>query len=170
MRHLSSLFVAVALVLGAGTATAETTNQETRTQAGPVELFFEFDSASIDDDATSDEKLKPVAHWARCYHRRGKIVLEGHADPIGTESYNVGLSARRSEAVRAKLIELGVKPEQIVLGMYGETGPLRENHAQDRRVTAKTTTEPLEAVVKREGENGAVSAMVVVEPTGEDAG
>jgi outer membrane protein OmpA-like peptidoglycan-associated protein len=96
MRHLSSLFVAVALVLGAGTASAET---KSTSQSGPVELFFEFDSASINDDATSDEKLAPVAHWARCYNRRGKIVLEGHADPVGTDSYNVGLSARRSEAV-----------------------------------------------------------------------
>ena len=176
MTHLSSLFVAVA-VLGGGSAIADTgtstkptstLDDDPAAKLQSADLFFEFDSANVGDDAASNEKLGRVARWAKC-HPRGKVVLEGHTDPIGTNKYNIGLSARRADAVRATLIELGARPDQIVIGMYGEVGPLRDSDAENRRVTAKTTMAPLDAIVKKEGANGA-TAMVVLQPVSQDEG
>jgi len=43
-----------------------------------------------------------------------EVTLEGHTDSIGSNQYNIGLSRRRAEAVKAKLIEFGLAEDRIV--------------------------------------------------------
>lgn len=137
--------------------------------AGPVstsaaqtssELFFAFDSATLRGDTADD--LAPLVTWAQ-QNPEGTIVLEGHADPIGPADYNVGLSARRAEAVRGQLEQMGVAPDRIVLSMYGEDGKQRPSLAQNRRVTAYGTQAPLYEIVDRTLAQNA-TALVWEEP------
>ena len=104
------------------------------------EMFFDYDSSAIGED------LQPVAdELAQTPGQR--IILEGHADATGSAPYNVGLSTRRAEAVRDTLVARGVDPERFVLALYGEDGERRAHPAQDRRVSIRTTDEPLYSIV-----------------------
>jgi outer membrane protein OmpA-like peptidoglycan-associated protein len=58
-----------------------------------------------------------------------KVILQGHADNVGSESYNLKLGMDRSEAVREELIALGVAAERLSTLSFGETQPLFNDDA-----------------------------------------
>lgn len=53
-----------------------------------------------------------------------KIVLQGHADYVGSDSYNEKLGLERAEAVRQELVALGVSGDKISTVTFGETKPV----------------------------------------------
>ncbi len=83
-------------------------------------LFFALDRADLRGDELAT--VEAIAELAR---RGGsaRIVLAGHADRAGPQSYNWTLSRRRAETVRSALVALGVNPERILSNAYGETRP-----------------------------------------------
>lgn len=60
-----------------------------------------------------------------------KLRITGHADAMGTEDYNLELSARRAFSVRDNLIELGVPARQVITEGFGEVAPLAANVRED---------------------------------------
>ena len=72
-----------------------------------------------------------------------EVTIVGHTDYIASNAYNMGLSKRRAEAVKAKLIELGLDPSRIVgIVPRGEEEPIADNattegRAKNRRVEFK---------------------------------
>ena len=75
------------------------------------------------------------------------IQVEGHTDSIGSESYNLELSARRAEAVKNLLVQKGVDPVRIRTMAFGESAPISSNdteygRAQNRRVEIKVAPVP----------------------------
>ena len=72
-----------------------------------------------------------------------EVTIVGHTDYIASNEYNMGLSKRRAEAVKAKLIELGLDPSRIVETVArGEEEPVADNsttegRAKNRRVEFK---------------------------------
>jgi peptidoglycan-associated lipoprotein len=52
------------------------------------------------------------------------VVLEGHADVIGDEEFNMQLGLRRAETVKMELEQLGIPPERMSVASLGETKPL----------------------------------------------
>ncbi len=73
---------------------------------GLVRVRFAFDSAQLDDAA-----MKGLRGDAECLSRRrpSALLIEGHCDERGTTQYNIALGARRADAVRKYLADLGVK-------------------------------------------------------------
>jgi outer membrane protein OmpA-like peptidoglycan-associated protein len=82
------------------------------------------------------------------------VIVEGHADSRGSESYNMALSQRRADTVRAELVAGGVPPNQIVARGMGEGYPVTTNataagQQQNRRVeiviqgASTTSTQPM---------------------------
>jgi len=62
------------------------------------------------------------------------MTVEGHTCWIGTEEYNMGLSQRRSDAVKQKFIEeFGISADRIVVEGYGESRPVADNNTQAGR-------------------------------------
>ncbi len=114
--------------------------------AANTDVHFRFDSAAL--PATADGALQTMARTAQA-HPNQRLVLDGHADPVGAAPYNVALSLRRAEAVRDRLIKLGVDSERIVLSSYGEDAPLGASDAAERRVSMRLTTEAVGEVVDR---------------------
>jgi peptidoglycan-associated lipoprotein len=73
---------------------------------GLVRVRFGFDSAILDDAAR-----KSLQDDAQCISRRhpAALLIEGHCDERGTAQYNIALGARRADAVKKYLADLGVK-------------------------------------------------------------
>lgn len=113
-------------------------------RAADVDLLFDTNSATIKPDAT--KQLTQIVRWAE-KHPSGIVLLDAHADPRGSEAANVRLSAKRAEAVRDLLVSLGIDEERIVLGLFGEDAPRGGPYAQERRVTASVTLDPLYEVI-----------------------
>ena len=69
-------------------------------------------------------------------HPQVRVVCTGHADLPGDRQFNLTLSRRRAEAVRAYLLQSGIEPARALLNFFGEerastTGP------SDRRVEVR---------------------------------
>jgi outer membrane protein OmpA-like peptidoglycan-associated protein len=127
----------VSLAVAAVTANAEPVNPST-------EVFFEFDSAQLSRKAK--DELDAAAKQAKA-SPNAKVVIDAHTDPVGTAPYNVALSIRRAKAARDHLICKGVDPNNIVMAYYGEAGPQRATHAEDRRVSVELTDSPLYVII-----------------------
>lgn len=96
-------------------------------------VFFGFDSPKLSPE--TEEKLKAAAS---CIKDQGRLVyLEAHADPRGTEEYNILLTDKRGQGVKQFLVNLGVPPENMQViskGSLEATGSDEAGYAQDRRV------------------------------------
>lgn len=67
-------------------------------------IHFAFDSAQL--PLESFVFLDRVAEVLKMERAAGaKLVVEGHTDAVGSENYNLRLSARRSEAVKQYLVD-----------------------------------------------------------------
>jgi outer membrane protein OmpA-like peptidoglycan-associated protein len=92
-----------------------------------AELTFAPGSAEIvfDSDGKVAAKLDRTASWAH-ENPGGLVVLDGHADRVGSEPLNLHLSMQRAKAVRDRLIAAGVDPDQLILAAFGEHGQRHE--------------------------------------------
>jgi outer membrane protein OmpA-like peptidoglycan-associated protein len=68
-----------------------------------------------------------------------EIEIQGHTDSQGSDSYNLDLSQRRANSVRAYLLQKGIAASRISAVGYGESIPratndTAEGRAQNRRV------------------------------------
>jgi len=102
-------------------------------------LNFDFDKSYVKPQY--DEMLTNLKEFIT--KNDYEVTIEGHTDYIASNQYNMGLSKRRAEAVKAKLIELGLDPSRIVaIVPRGEEEPVADNsttegRAKNRRVEFK---------------------------------
>jgi outer membrane protein OmpA-like peptidoglycan-associated protein len=86
------------------------------------------------------------------------ILVEGHTDDVGTDTYNMSLSQRRADAVGDYLRGAGVAASRLVIKWYGESQPKvandsDANKALNRRVQfVITANEKMKAEAKQEAE------------------
>ena len=83
--------------------------------------------------------MKGLREDAQCLARRrpSALLIEGHCDERGTVQYNIALGARRANAVRKYLADLGVKTRFDTVS-FGKEIPLVDGSgesvwAQNRR-------------------------------------
>lgn len=67
------------------------------------------------------------------------VEIEGHADSVGADDYNQGLSQRRADAVKSFLVQQGISGSRLSTSGMGEHHPVTENDSasgrqQNRRV------------------------------------
>jgi len=91
-------------------------------------LYFEFDDSGL--TARTERQLAIVAEILNQSAER-VIRINGHADALGSDNYNVGLSDRRAESIRQTLIGRGVKPGQVVTEAFGAAKPRKPNFLPD---------------------------------------
>lgn len=89
-------------------------------------IYFEFDSARL--DAGNQANLSQKAKWLQNNLQVGSVLIEGHCDERGTDAYNMALGARRADAVKDYLIDLGVPNSKLETQSYGEEKPADPNH------------------------------------------
>lgn len=85
------------------------------------DVYFDYDRFSIRNDAIT--VLKENAQTLAAGLSNKEIVIEGHCDQRGTESYNMVLGKRRANAVKDFLVHLGVPDENIQVVSYGKEKP-----------------------------------------------
>lgn len=109
------------------------------------DVLFEYDKADLKPGAT--RKLYPLVTFLKENPERN-LVIEGHTDSLGSDSYNLDLSERRAGAVQSFLLQNGINSTRIAARGYGEAYPVVSNgteagRQQNRRV---------EVVILHEGE------------------
>ena len=60
------------------------------------------------------------------------VLIEGHTDSIGSDSYNQRLSERRAQAVKAYLVSRGVAASRLTTEGKGESEPIADNTKNGR--------------------------------------
>jgi len=110
-----------------------------------AETNFDFDKAVLKpegkarlDDLVS--KLKAV--------NLEVIIAVGHTDSIGSKSYNMKLSLRRANSVKAYLVSKGIEANRIYTEGKGEAQPIADNRTKEGR--AKNRRVEIEVVGTRE--------------------
>ena len=105
-------------------------------EAAKFLVFFDWDKATL-----TPEARRIIASAADEFKKIGstRIVATGYTDLSGTPQYNLALSERRADAVKAELVRLGVPAAVITTIGMGEADPLVPTkdgvrEAQNRRV------------------------------------
>lgn len=101
-----------------------------------AETLFDFDKAVVKPEGRKrlDELVASIASV-----NVDAIIAVGHTDSIGSDAYNLKLSMRRAEAVKAYLVSRGIAPDRVSIDGKGERQPVadnrtREGRAKNRRV------------------------------------
>ena len=104
-------------------------------------IHFDFDKASIRSDSTSllneiATALKNNPLWT--------LKITGHTDSIGDSGYNLKLSKKRADSVKAALVKRGITADRLATVGAGASAPVASNknlqgRALNRRVVLNRT-------------------------------
>lgn len=83
-------------------------------------LYFPFDSATLSGSASM--ALEQLVQYVKDAGNVG-ITINGHADRVGTDEYNMTLSEERSKFVREALLRAGVPENLVHYFAFGESDP-----------------------------------------------
>jgi len=68
-----------------------------------------------------------------------RVRIEGHTDNVGGESFNLKLSQKRAESVKAYLVAKGIAEDRLDSAGYGLTRPLASNRTEKGRAQNRRT-------------------------------
>jgi len=114
--------------------------QAKQTERGIVltlgDVLFDSGQASLKPGAAST--IDRLSNFLASQPDRS-LIIEGHTDSMGSDSFNQQLSESRAESVKAALVAKGIASERIVAVGKGEAAPVAGNDTsagrqQNRRV------------------------------------
>ncbi|HEX9776669.1 MAG TPA: OmpA family protein [Geopsychrobacteraceae bacterium] len=96
-------------------------------------LVIEYTTSQSGFGAQAARELKLLAAKIKSTGQ-GRLVVEGHTDSVGSESFNLKLSQQRADKVRQALInDFGVAADRVVAKGYGSADPVAGNGTQEGR-------------------------------------
>lgn len=98
-------------------------------------VYFAYDSSQITTE------MRTIINKHQNFlkkHSNIKVILEGHTDERGANSYNVVLGEKRAQSIKDILLSSGIPDTQVEIISYGELKPLsmggnEEAWSKDRR-------------------------------------
>ncbi len=116
-------------------------------------MQFDFDKSSV--PASGTENLNDLTKVLKEYEDT-EILIEGHTDNTGDDSYNQTLSEERASSVKNYLVSQGVVSSRISSLGYGENQPLQDNDSEKGRAANRRVEVAIYANKKmqRMAENG----------------
>lgn len=93
-------------------------------------ILFGFDSSDLQSQARSN--LQQLAANLN-QHDRTDVLIIGHTDATGSESYNQALSERRAQSAASYVESQGVAAERVSIRGMGETDPVATNETEEGR-------------------------------------
>ena len=103
-----------------------------------------FRSAKSNLLSSAQVKLDQVANALLAVRARN-LIVEGHTDSQGSESYNQGLSQRRADTVRDYLVQRGYPADRIQARGKGKGSPIADNASPEGRANNRR----VEIVIER---------------------
>lgn len=82
-------------------------------------VFFDWDKHTI--SASANDVVRTVAEDIKERSDVSHVIITGHTDTSGGETYNQALSLKRANATRAALIKQGIPAKKIRVEGHGET-------------------------------------------------
>jgi outer membrane protein OmpA-like peptidoglycan-associated protein len=101
-----------------------------------LQVYFDNDSGKLKPESYTD--LERVIEFMKLVPGASG-ELQGHTDSVGKDSYNLSLSQKRADSVKAYLASKGVAAARLTSKGYGESQPVAgndtpEGRAENRRV------------------------------------
>ncbi len=122
-------------------ATAAPTSEKVTFEA---DAFFDFDKSVL--KPAGKAKLEDLVSKLKGTDIE-VVVATGHTDWTGTEAYNLKLSMRRANAVKAFLVSKGIPADRVFTEGKGESKPVASNRTSEGR--AKNRRVEVEVVGNR---------------------
>ncbi len=91
-------------------------------------IYFAFDSSAV--ESNYHDELQKLAEQLKT-KASAKVQVEGNCDERGSNQYNLALGARRAEAVKAKLVQMGASDSNVTTISYGKEKPVAEGHTEE---------------------------------------
>jgi peptidoglycan-associated lipoprotein len=92
------------------------------------DVLFAYDRSEVQGDEMT--KIGQIANFVK-QNDTVLVLLDGHTDPRGGNTYNQTLSQRRVQAVREALVKAGVPPDRISTVASGERRPKCAEKTED---------------------------------------
>ena len=108
--------------------------------------LFEFNKAVLTEEARKKLDAEVVAKLRDLREVR-YIIVNGHADRLGSNEYNQKLSEKRADAVRAYLVSKGVDASKVETLGFGKTLPVKSCPDQKDRKSLIECLSPNRRVV-----------------------
>lgn len=115
-----------------------------RTMAAPI--YFGFDRS----DLTAESRETLEAKWKILSANPAmRITIEGHADDLGSDEYNLALGQRRAAAAKRYLMQRDLDSTRVEIASFGEERPTCQdgteacrarNRRDETRITAGEPT------------------------------
>ena len=112
--------------------------------------LFDFDKAVVKPEARAKLDSEVVGKLRDLREIR-YIIVNGHADRIGSPQYNQKLSERRAEAVRAYLVSKGADASKVETLGFGKTLPVKSCPQQPRKQLIECLAPNRRVVVEIQG-------------------
>lgn len=97
-----------------------------------VTLHFAFEFNSSDLDEPTESFLDQLSETLK-QDENLELNIEGHTDNIGSDKFNLKLSQKRADVVKAMLIKKGIAPERLHSAGKGMHEPLNQNLTDEER-------------------------------------
>jgi outer membrane protein OmpA-like peptidoglycan-associated protein len=94
-------------------------------------IHFEYDRARIRPE--SHGLVRALARFINDHPELLEVSIEGHADAIGSEEYNLQLSEARAESTRALLVRYGADATRLSVVGHGKSQPKIATQKADPR-------------------------------------
>jgi peptidoglycan-associated lipoprotein len=93
------------------------------------DVLFDYEDHIVDTQAEQDA-VHSDAEWLKA-HPDARFYIDGYADERGDIRYNMTLSQKRAEAVKAALLALGVPEDRILITVgFGKLYPICAEQAE----------------------------------------
>ncbi len=106
------------------------------------DVLFPLNSSYLTDQAKREiDKLVSLLDD----YPGASLIVDGHTDATGTETYNQWLSEKRAESVKKYAVDNGLPESRVTTNGYGQTKPIAPNNTtegrqQNRRVEVTIVT------------------------------
>ena len=80
----------------------------------------------------SEQNLRQLAQSLQRYPGT-EVLIVGHTDNVGTDSYNMTLSQRRADGAKSYLVSMGIPADRIRTSGRGEMEPIASNESEAGR-------------------------------------
>jgi outer membrane protein OmpA-like peptidoglycan-associated protein len=105
-----------------GKVTPPPVAQKTAPTATSYMVFFDFNKYNLTPEAM--HIVDNAAAAAKGNSGVTQIDVTGHTDTVGSDAYNMKLSRRRADSVKAELVKQGVPAKEIAVFAKGKRDPL----------------------------------------------